>query len=66
MNAKQVVEMLRKEVEKAGGQRAWARNNGLSSAHVNDVLHGNRKPADAICKGLGLIRILVFRKRPVK
>ena len=66
MNARQVVERLKREVEKAGGQRAWASVNGLSAAYVNDVLHGRREPADTICKALGLARIVEFRKRCVK
>ena len=66
MDATQVVEKLEREVDKAGGQRAWASANGLSAAYVNAVLHGRREPADAICKALGLVRIIEYTIRYVK
>ena len=52
---------LKAAIEKAGSQRAWAREHGLSAPFVNDVLRGNRQPSDRICEALGLVRVVMCR-----
>jgi len=37
-----VLRLLRSEIERAGGQKPWARSMGLDRPNVNKVLHGLR------------------------
>lgn len=66
MTENDVRKMLKQACEKAGSQRAFARQHGLSAAYITDVLLARRAPAKAICKALGLqmtVRYLIeFRK----
>ena len=52
--------MLRQRVEKAGGQRALAREFGVSAPYLNDILFGRRGFSDAICAKLGLARTVTY------
>ena len=56
LTADEVRALLRAECEKAGGQRAWAREHGVSGAYVSQVLTGVKLPSDAVTIPLGLIR----------
>jgi hypothetical protein len=56
MTAADVRDLLRRAVSKAGGLRAWARNNGVSAPYVSDVLKDQRAPGPAICDALGIKR----------
>ena len=40
MNAEDVIEMLRREVARAGSGAAWARKHGFSRAYISDLLTG--------------------------
>lgn len=57
------VEELRAACERAGSQKRWAQINGVSDAYVCDVLSGRREPGDAILNGLGLERVVSYRRR---
>lgn len=48
---------FRKAVDRAGGIRAWARDQGLSAAYVSDVLLKRRAPGPSVCEPLGLERV---------
>lgn len=61
MTEEQVVLRLRVFVNRAGGQRAWAKANGFSAAYVNDVLLKRRPPAKNICKAIGVERSVAYR-----
>jgi len=65
VNADDVRTLLRKEVDREGGQRAWARKHRVSAMYVSYVLSGEREPGDSILKPLGLERIVSYRKRSV-
>jgi len=39
-----IVQLLRSEVEEAGGQTAWAKKHGLERTAVNKVMHRGRPP----------------------
>jgi len=40
MNEEDVIEMLRREVARAGSGAAWARKHGFSRAYISDLLTG--------------------------
>jgi len=52
----EVMERLRAAVDKAGSQRKFAEQHGLTVAYVSDVLRGNRALADRILATLGIER----------
>jgi len=54
-----IVQLLRSEVEEAGGQTAWAKEHGLERTAVNKVMHRGRPPTEDIIRALGL-RIVVI------
>lgn len=65
MTADDVRELLRKACEKAGGIRAWARQQKLSAAYVSDVLTERRDPGPSILKAFGIEAIrgeMTYRK----
>lgn len=61
MGADDVRRLLAQACEAAGSQRAWAEQNGLSSAYVNDVVTGKREPGAAILQRLGLEKVVIYR-----
>lgn len=61
MTEQQVLELLRRDIKTAGGQRAWARKKGFSASYVNDVLLKRRPPAENICNALGITRLVVYQ-----
>lgn len=63
LTAEDVRSLLRRECEDAGGQKAWATENGLSAAYVNDVLRDRRAPGDSIAEILGLSKVVGWRKK---
>lgn len=65
MTADDVRKLLTKACEAhraIGGQKAWAKINGLSPAYVSDVLSGRREPGESICRALGIRRVVSYRK----
>lgn len=49
-----VVELLRREAEKAGGQTAWSKRMGVDRAKLNRVLKGFRPPGPGMIEALEL------------
>jgi len=45
----------------AGLQAAFAQDNDLSAAYVNDVLRGRREPGKKILDAVGVERITVYK-----
>jgi hypothetical protein len=45
----------------AGLQAAFAQDNALSAAYVNDVLRGRREPGRKILDAVGVERITVYK-----
>jgi DNA-binding phage protein len=62
LQQKHIVQLLRSEVEKAGGQRAWAKKHGIHRTRVNKILHKALPPSGSIIRALGL-RIIVVADR---
>lgn len=56
-----VREILRLECEKAGGQKAWATQRGLSNAYVSEVVNGRKDAGDGIASHLGLVKFVAYR-----
>jgi len=57
---KDVIRLLRSEVERAGGQSAWARKAGVDLSVVQKILIGQRLPSKTIIRALKLRRVFVF------
>jgi len=54
LTEKDVVQLLRQEVAKAGRQVDWSRKAGLSRTTVNKVLQTRKRPTKSIIKALNL------------
>jgi DNA-binding transcriptional regulator YdaS (Cro superfamily) len=62
MTLDQVLALLRRQCDEAGGQAAWAKAVGVSPSYVSDVLVGRREPGAGILRHLGLVRVVTYRK----
>lgn len=59
LNVQNVLELLRRDVKRAGSQSAWARRAGVDRTYVNKVLQGSRTPGAQILKALKLRAVVV-------
>ena len=59
--ADEVRAMLRRQCEEAGGQKAWATENRVSTAYVNDILQCRKMPGGMVAEILGVHRSTVYR-----
>ena len=57
MNESQVIDRVRREVERAGSMRALAREWGVSPPYLSDVLNRRRTPGPSVLVPLGLRRV---------
>ena len=62
MTLDSVLKKLTAEIEAAGGQRPWARENHISQAYVNQVLKGVAAPGAKLLEALGLRRVTSYEK----
>jgi hypothetical protein len=53
-NDKEVRQLLRSAVERAGSQMAFAKRHGVDRAHLNQVLKGKSRVSGSLLKCLGL------------
>lgn len=60
MKVQEVRDRLRAACAAAGTARAWAAQNGLSSAYISDVMNGRRDPGDSVLRALGLRRVTSY------
>jgi hypothetical protein len=63
LDDKDVVCLLRSEVERAGGQSAWARREWIDRTLVNRVLCGQKPPAKEIVRALKLCNLYALHGR---
>jgi hypothetical protein len=56
----EIVDLVRAEVKKAGGQEAWAKRAGIERTLVNKVLHQRRPVSRKMMEALGL-RVVVVK-----
>ena len=54
LDEKDVVELLRAEVQKAGTVAAWARSVSLARPDVSSAIHQNRPISKSVIRALGL------------
>ena len=54
-------ELLGREVDRAGGQTAWARRYGLHPSSINKVLHEQRLPGPKMLAALNLRKVIAYR-----
>jgi DNA-binding phage protein len=57
LDEKDVLRLLREDVDKAGGQSAWARQTGVDRVHLNKVLRGKRPLTRTILQVLKLKKV---------
>ena len=62
LEQKEIVELLRIELEKAGSQRAWGQATGIDPSIVSKVLKGKLPPTPQIVHALKLRTVVVSEK----
>jgi hypothetical protein len=62
----ELLDLLRRECAKAGGQKPWAAWAGISEPILSDTLNGRRDPGRTILRALGYTKIttVAYRKLP--
>ena len=60
LTADRMRDLLRKQCELAGSQRAWAKKNDFSAAFISDVLLARRDVTESLAKALGYKRRVTF------
>jgi DNA-binding phage protein len=58
-NVQDVIELIRGEIERVGGQSEWSRQTGIQRSLINRVLNGQRMPPSQLCRILGLEWVIV-------
>ena len=56
----EMLQELKRQIELAGSQRAWALKNGVSTSFLNDTLLGRKKISAPLAKKLGYERKTIF------
>jgi hypothetical protein len=57
LDDKDVIRLLRSEVDRAGGQSSWARQERIDRTLLNRVLSGRRPPSEQIIRALRLCNV---------
>lgn len=67
MTEEEVYQRFLQAVEKAGGQRKFAKQLGLTPSYINDVVNKRRLISDRLLEHLGIERIVTttYREKPV-
>ena len=60
LELEEVLVVLRRAVERAGGQSEWAKGAGVNRTFLNKVLNGKQAPGRAILKALKLRKTLAY------
>ena len=63
LDDKDVVRLLRSEVERAGGQSCWARAERIDRTMLNRVLTGRKRPTEQIIRALKLCNLYAWGDR---
>jgi DNA-binding phage protein len=59
LDPKDIVRLLRTDVERAGNQSVWARKHGISRTVLNKVLAGKKPPTEKIIRALKLRWVVI-------
>src|SRR5215813_721081 len=62
LDQKDVVRLLRLEVNRAGSQKKWAKKNGVTPSLISMVLSGDRPLKNKIISALKLRRVVVYER----
>jgi DNA-binding phage protein len=62
LEVKDLVPLLRAEVQRAGGVSAWSKKTGVNRTIVSKVLNDLRAPPKSMIKALKLRTVFVARK----
>jgi DNA-binding phage protein len=62
LELKDVIRLLRSEVERAGGQTVWAKKTGINRPVINTVLNGHQPPTKKIIRALKLRTVFVPKR----
>jgi DNA-binding phage protein len=54
-----IIRLLGFEVERVGGQKAWAKKAGLHRSHLNRTLHGHKPISKVVMRALKLRVVFV-------
>ena len=54
--------LLRRQVDRAGGQVAWAKRHGLHPSTINKVLNEQRLPGRRMLAALHLQKVIAYRR----
>jgi hypothetical protein len=60
----EVIRLLRSDIERAGGQSAWARREHIDRTVLNRVLCGRKPPTKEIIKALKLCNAYALHGHP--
>jgi DNA-binding phage protein len=60
LRVRDLLGLLRRDIDRVGGQSEWARQTGICRTYINRVLNGQKPPGPSICRALGLKRA-IFR-----
>jgi DNA-binding phage protein len=63
LELKDVIRLLRSEVERAGGQTEWAKKTGVDRTTINRVLHDRQPPTKKIIRALKLRMVFVSKRK---
>ena len=63
LELKDVICLLRSEVERAGGQAAWAKKTGTNRTVINRVLNDRQPPTKKIISALKLRIVFVSQQK---
>ena len=63
LELKDVICLLRSEVERAGGQAAWAKKTGVNRTVINRVLNDRQPPSKKIISALKLRMVFVSKQK---
>lgn len=62
MTKDQVLTLLRQDIAKAGSQKAWAAQAGVSQQYLSDMLRGARELSDDVLRSVGVERVVTYRR----
>jgi DNA-binding transcriptional regulator YdaS (Cro superfamily) len=54
LHVRDVLILLRRDIDRVGGQSEWSRQTGICRTYVNRVLNRRSPPGPSICRALGL------------
>ena len=63
LRAEAVIDLIKREVARAGSQSEWAREIGGRQSDISNALNGQRKPTKTILNALGLKMVQAYQRK---